>query len=259
MDLGLKDSVVLVTGGSSGLGRALVRTLASEGARVAFCGRDADRVRQVADEVTAAGADTIGVPTDVTEPEQLAAFVQAAVDRWGGINALVNNAGTGAGGKFEENDDAYWERDLQLKLFGAIRASRLVLPHLRASGGGSILNTLAIWGKAPQAGTTPSSVSRAAGLGLVKALSKEFGADNIRVNAILIGLIDADQWHPVAERQGLSVPALYEALAKDYGIPLGRVGSDADFANLAAFMLSPLAQYISGAAINLDGGLSPVV
>ncbi|WP_127358839.1 SDR family oxidoreductase [Actinacidiphila soli] len=259
MDLELKDKVVLVTGGSDGLGAALVRRLAAEGARVALCGRDPERVGRVVKELGETGADVLGVPADVTRQEDLERFLSAAEGRWGRIDAIVNNAGRSAAGAFEQQDETVWEEDLQLKLHASVRLIRLALPHLRAAGGGSVVNTLAVSAKAPGAGSTPTSVSRAAGLALTKALSKELGADNIRVNAVLIGLVESGQWVRMAEAGGRSVDELYATLGSGSGIPLGRVGKATEFADLVAFLLSPRAAYISGTGINFDGGMSPVV
>jgi NAD(P)-dependent dehydrogenase (short-subunit alcohol dehydrogenase family) len=257
MDLGLRDTVTLVTGGSDGLGAALVRTLVAEGGKVAMCARNQGRLSALAEELTAGGGDVLGVQADVTVPADLQRFVDRALDRFGRVDALVNNAGTSAAGRFESHTDQVWESDIELKVMAAVRASRLVIPALRAAGGGSIVNTLAISAKAPGAGTTPTAVSRAAGLALTKALSKELGPDNIRVNAVLIGLIESDQWVRRAASTGTPLADLYHQLGTGSGIPLGRVGTAQEFADLAAFLISSRGAYLSGVGINLDGGLSP--
>jgi NAD(P)-dependent dehydrogenase (short-subunit alcohol dehydrogenase family) len=236
-----------------------VRRLATEGARVALCGRDPERVGRVVKELGESGADVLGVPADVTRQEDLERFLSAAEGRWGRIDAIVNNAGRSAPGPFEAHDDTAWEEDLQLKLHAAIRLTRLALPHLRAVGGGSVVNTLAVAGKAPGPGSMPSSVSRAAGLALTKALSKELGPDDIRVNAVLIGLVESGQWVRQAAERGVPVEEFYANLAAGSDIPLRRVGRAEEFADLVAFLLSPRAAYITGTGINFDGGLSPVV
>jgi NAD(P)-dependent dehydrogenase (short-subunit alcohol dehydrogenase family) len=259
MDLELGGKVVLVTGGSDGLGAALALRLVREGARVALCARGAGRLEATASALREAGGDVLAQVTDVSRAEEVDRFVEAAVARWGRVDALVNNAGTAAARPFAEVDDAAWEADLQLKLFAAVRTSRRVLPHLRAAGGGSIVNVLAIGAKAPGAHSMPSSVSRAAGMALTKALSKELGPAGIRVNAVLVGLIESGQWARKAEASGQSAEALYTKLAKDSGIPLGRVGRSEEFADVVAFLLSPRAGYVSGTALNVDGGLSPAV
>ena len=258
MDFGLTGKVVLVTGGSDGLGEALVRTLGAEHARVAFCARNEDRIRAVADEVTAAGGDVLGVRADVTSGPELEGFVAAAHERWGRIDGLVNNAGASSAIPFDQQTESAWDDDLDLKLRAAIRLIRLALPYLRSADGGSIINVLNTGSRAPAAGSTPTSVSRAAGLALTKALSKEFGPDQIRVNAILVGTVESGQWVRRAAARGITADELYAEVAATGQIPLGRVGLAAEFADLAAFLLSERSAYITGAAINFDGGSSPV-
>jgi NAD(P)-dependent dehydrogenase (short-subunit alcohol dehydrogenase family) len=259
MDLQLKNTVVLVTGGSDGLGAAACVRLAQEGARVAFCGRSAEKLERTRAAVRATGGEGLAVQADVTRPEDCERFLAESVRAYGRIDALINNAGTAAARPFEAVDDAAWAADLDLKLMAQVRLIRGALPHLRAAGGGSILNVLALAAKAPGARSAPSSVSRAAGMALTKALSKELGPDGIRVNAVLIGLVESGQWERRAAGAGQSAEALYGQLARDNAIPLGRVGRSEEFADLAAFLVSPRAGYLSGTAINLDGGLSSAV
>jgi NAD(P)-dependent dehydrogenase (short-subunit alcohol dehydrogenase family) len=257
MDLELNDRVVLVTGGSTGLGRALVGGLVAEGARVAFCGRDVVRLAE-AEATLAAPEQIAAVPADVSDPSDLERFVGVALERWGRIDGLVNNAGRSAAQRVEDIDDQAWEADLALKVLAAARLARLTIPHLRRTRG-AIVNVLALAAKAPGAGSAPSSVSRAAGMALTKALSKELGADGIRANAVLIGLAESGQWDRQAAARGIDVGDLYVAMARDAGIPLGRVGRGEEFADLVSFLLSARASYLSGIAVNFDGGLAPVV
>jgi NAD(P)-dependent dehydrogenase (short-subunit alcohol dehydrogenase family) len=258
MELELEGKTVLVTGGSDGLGRALCRRLVAEGAAVAFCGRDAGRIDATTDELLAAGGDVAGVIADVSKPEDIVRFVDTALERWGRIDGVVNNAGQTALKALIETTDQDFDDDLALKLYAAARLCRLALPHL-AREGGSIVNVLSTTAKAPTGGSMPTSVSRAAGMALTKALSKEVGSDNIRVNAVLIGLVESGQWVRRAAAAGVPVEQLYQDMGKSSGIPLGRVGRAEEFADLVAFLLSPRAGYVSGTAINLDGGLSAVV
>jgi NAD(P)-dependent dehydrogenase (short-subunit alcohol dehydrogenase family) len=258
MDLHLEDKVFLITGGSTGLGRALARQLVGEGARVAVLARDPERLASAALALREAGGDVLAVPGDVRRVGDLARFVESATERFGRIDGVVNNAGTLSAGPFADHDDRVWEEDLSLKLMGAVRLTRLALPSLRESGAGAVLNTLAVSGKAPDAFTTPTSVSRAAGLALTKALSRELASDNIRVNAVLIGVIESAQLEARAAAADITPAAYYDRMVADCRIPLGRVGRAAEFADLASFLLSPRAAYITGAAVNLDGGLCPV-
>jgi NAD(P)-dependent dehydrogenase (short-subunit alcohol dehydrogenase family) len=257
MDLELDGKTFLITGGSAGVGSALARQLASEGASVALLARDRERLSAVADDMRDGGADVLDLAGDVRRPEDLERLVQAALERWGQIDGVVNNAGTLSAGPFAEHDDSVWEQDLSLKLMAAVRLTRLALPALRESRG-VVLNTLAVSGKAPDAFTTPTSVSRAGGLALTKALSRELAPEGIRVNAILIGFIESAQLEALAERREMTPEQYYERMVADAGIPLGRVGSPYEYADLASFLLSPRASYVTGAAVNLDGGLCPV-
>jgi NAD(P)-dependent dehydrogenase (short-subunit alcohol dehydrogenase family) len=258
MDLELAGKTVLITGGTDGLGLALATQLATEGAAVAVCGRDEDRLRAAEAAVRAVGGDVLAQRADVSQAADLEAFVEAAAARWGRIDGIVHNAGRASAGSIETIDDERWESDIQLKLMAAVRLTRLALPLLRASHG-AVLFTLAVSAKAPDGASEPSSVTRAAGMALMKALSKELAPDGIRVNAVLIGFIESGQWVRMAECFGLALGDFYERFATDAGVPLGRFGRAAEFADLGCYHLSSRASYLTGTAINLDGGLSPSV
>jgi NAD(P)-dependent dehydrogenase (short-subunit alcohol dehydrogenase family) len=258
MELELGGKTVLVTGGSDGLGRALCHRLVAEGAKVAFCGRDVGRLEATRAALEADGGDVAAVSADVTRPDDIARVVETALERWGRIDGLVNNAGKSSAKPLVNTTDEDFDGDLSLKLYASARLCRLTLEHLGVRGG-SIVNVLAIGGKTPGAGSMPTSVSRAAGMALTKALSKEAGPRDIRVNAVLIGMVESGQWDRRAAASGTPVERLYENMAKNSGIPLGRVGRAEEFADLVAFLLSPRAGYVSGTAINLDGGLCAVV
>jgi NAD(P)-dependent dehydrogenase (short-subunit alcohol dehydrogenase family) len=258
MDLELSGKVVLITGGTDGLGLALAQRLVHEHALVAVCGRDEGKLAAAVSRLESSGGDVLGMRADVGKAADIDSFVKTAVDRWGRIDGVVHNAGRSAAGPLESNDDAVWEDDFQLKLMGAVRLTRAALPHLRVNGGAAVF-TLAMAAKAPGPASAPSSVSRAAGMALMKALSKELAPDGIRVNGVLIGLIESGQWVRLAEAAGQELDEFYARMSQGAGIPLGRVGRADEFADLAAFLLSARAAYLTGAAINLDGGLSPVV
>jgi NAD(P)-dependent dehydrogenase (short-subunit alcohol dehydrogenase family) len=259
MNLHLEDKVILITGGTDGLGAELAARLVEYGARVAVCGRDPERLADTERRLTKAGGDVLAVQADVTKLTDIQRFVDAAVARWSRIDGLVNNAGKSAAGRIDQVSDEDWVEDLNLKVLGAVRAIRLVVPHLVAAGGGAIVNVLAVGGKAPGPGSLPTSASRAAGLAITKAASKDLGPLGIRVNAVLIGLVESGQWRRRAEAAGQSEEDYYLRLAEQSGIPLGRVGRAEEFADLASYLLSDRSSYVTGSAINLDGGTSPVL
>ncbi len=253
MDLQLAGKVVIITGGSDGLGAATALACVREGANVVIAARGLDKLTKTAASL---GGQTLAVQTDVTNPSHLENLVAQTVARFGRIDAIVNNAGRAAAKPFENISDFEWQEDLDMKFFAAIRLSRLAVPHMRAVGGGSIVHVLAIGGKTPAANSMPSTVSRAAGMALMKAMSKDLGKDNIRVNGVLIGLVESDQWARRAVQSNQSVESLYAKLPLEYGIPMARVGKAEEFADFIAFLVSARAAYISGCAINFDGGMS---
>jgi NAD(P)-dependent dehydrogenase (short-subunit alcohol dehydrogenase family) len=254
MDLELRGKVVAITGGTDGLGLALADRLVESGARVAVCGRNEERLTEARTRWEGAGADALALRADVTEPKDLESFVDAIVTRWGGLDAVVNNAGKASTGAIDTVGDAAWREDLDLKVLAAVRLVRLALPHLRAAGDASIVNVLSVAAKTPGAGSLPTTASRAAGLAITKALSHELGPAGIRVNSVLVGLIESGQWRRTAEATNQPLERVYEQLAKS--VPLGRVGRAEEFADLVSYLLSARASYVSGAAINLDGGMS---
>ncbi len=255
MDLELRDRAFLITGGTDGLGLALARKLVDEGARVAICGRDEQRLARAQELL---GSDALCVPADITDAAQLDAFIDEALRRYGRLDGAVNNAGRSAGTPVATSDDSAWLADYELKVIAAVHLARRVLDELEKTGG-SIVNVLAIMARAPGANSTPTTASRAAGLAFTKALANEAGPRGVRVNAVLIGLIESGQWVRQAEAAGMDPPAFYEKMALAADIPLGRMGRADEFADLAAFLLSPRASYLTGVGISIDGGLSPVI
>jgi NAD(P)-dependent dehydrogenase (short-subunit alcohol dehydrogenase family) len=259
VDLGLTGKVAIVTGGSEGLGRATAARLAEEGAHVAIVARTAENLEAAAAGIRnrAPGAEVVPITADVSDPGDATRIIERSIDTLGRLDILVNNAGTARALPFLEADDETWQADLDLKLFAAIRLTRLAVPHMRNQGGGRVVNVLATSAKAPGAASVPTSVSRAAGLALTKALSQEFAADRILVNAVLIGLVKSGQWERLAARSESALDELYEGMGA--GIPIGRVGDAEELGDLVAFLVSDRAQFITGVGINFDGGSSPVV
>lgn len=257
MEFGLKGKVAIVTGGTEGIGKATALTLAREGAKVAICARGQPLLDAVAAEITKAGGEVLAVSADMSKAADVERFINAVVKHFGGIDILVNNAGTSKRGKFLELTDDEWSADLELKVFGAVRCSRLVIPHMKKRGGGRIINITISGAKQPAAESYPTSVSRAAGLAITKALSKEFAADNILVNTICIGKIKSGQHERRYTKDGISADEYYGKLGKD--IPMKRAGEAQEVANVITFLASDAASYVTGTSINLDGGISGVL
>ncbi len=257
MEFGLKGKVAIVTGGTEGIGKATALTLAREGAKVAICARGQPLLDAVAAEITKAGGEVLALSADMSKATDVERFINAVVKRFGGIDILVNNAGTSKRGKFLELTDDEWSADLELKVFGAVRCSRLVIPHMKKRGGGRIINITISGAKQPAAESYPTSVSRAAGLAITKALSKEFAADNILVNTICIGKIKSGQHERRYTKDGISADEYYGKLGKD--IPMKRAGEAQEVANVITFLASDAASYVTGTSINLDGGISGVL
>lgn len=257
MELGLKGKVAVVTGGTEGIGRATALRLAQEGAHVAICARRKEPLDHVGADIQKFGVQALAVQADMSKAGDIERFMQAVIERFGRIDILVNNAGTSMRGAFLEVDDAMWSADLELKVFGAIRCSRLAVPHMKKQGGGRIVNITISGAKQPGAQSMPTSVSRAAGLAITKALSKELAADNILVNTVCIGKIKSGQHERRYKKEGLSAEQYYSSVAKD--IPMKRVGEAEEVANVIAFLASDAASYVTGTSVNLDGGISGVL
>ncbi|MEM9063511.1 MAG: glucose 1-dehydrogenase [Pseudomonadota bacterium] len=255
-DLGLTGKVALITGGSDGLGRATAHRMALEGAKVAICARRQDHLEAAARDIAAeTGGEVLPITGDVTNRDDCEGMIAATVERFGGLDILINNAGASAAYALSDVTDEDWQSDFDLKVMAAVRLCRSAIPHMRARGGGSIVQASIGGGKAPKAKQLPTSLTRAAGLNLTQSLAQELAPDNIRVNAICIGLLKSAQW----ERRAGNAPVdeLYEKMADN--IPLGRVGEAEDYADAVAFLCSARATYITGTAINIDGGLCPVL
>jgi NAD(P)-dependent dehydrogenase (short-subunit alcohol dehydrogenase family) len=255
MDLELREKVILITGGTDGLGLALAHRLIEEGARIAICGRDQRRLDEAGGVL---GANALCVRADVTNANELDAFIDAALERFGRLDGAVNNAGASSASSIAESTDDLWRADYELKVISALHVSRRVLPSLEASGG-AIVNVLATGARTPGANSAPTTASRAAGLALTKALANEAAPRSVRVNAILIGLIESGQWVRRAKESNVDLATFYSQMAKNAKVPLGRLGRAEEFADLASYLLSPRASYVTGVGVSLDGGLSPVI
>ena len=255
-NLDLKDKVILITGGSDGLGYASAELLSSEGAKVIICGRRGDYLNEKAKTISEkTNNNVLAIQADVSKAEDCKRLVEETISKFKKIDILVNNAGASAAALFEDVSDKNWEDDINLKLMSTIRMCRLVIPYMKSNDKGVIINATIGGGKAPNAGSLPTTVTRAAGINLTKSLANQYAKDQIRVNTICIGLIKSAQWDRRAEAG--KVDELYQEMSKK--VPMGKVGEEIDYANLVAFLSSKRSAYITGTAINLDGGLCPVV
>ena len=257
VDLGLKGKVVAITGGSEGIGKATAIRFAELGAKIAICARRAEVLEKTASEVRKLGAEVLAVVADASSADDITRFIEQTIQRFGRIDILVNNAGGTGQSPFDKVDDEAWKNDIDIKIMAQVRTARAAIPHMQKQGSGRIINLNMVAAKQPGAGQFPTIVSRAAGLALTKALSKELAADNILVNAVAVGKIKTMGQERRALRSGLSVEEHYIKTGKT--IPLGRMGESVEVANVIVFLASDAASYVTGTCINVDGGLSGVL
>jgi 3-oxoacyl-[acyl-carrier protein] reductase len=256
VELGLAGRRALVTGGSKGLGLAIAQELVGEGASVAICARNEEEVLAAGEELRDGEAVVHAQRADVTDPEQVRDFVARSVEALGGVDVLVNNAGRAHPGTFETLTDENWQADLDVKLLSLIRCCREVLPHMRAAGGGRIVNIGAVYGRYPDPTFFATSVNRAAGNAFTKTLALEVARDNILVNGVNIGFVVTPQWDNIHRRRApdVSREEFFASLAAQE-VPLGRFGTPEEVSGLVAFLLSERATYITGASIDVAGGM----
>ena len=260
MQITLNGRAAAITGGSKGLGLAMATEFAASGADVAILARRPDALEEARQSIAAtARGKVVTVPCDVSKADSIEQGYAAAMGGLGRIDILVNNAGTSRTGAFESITDAIWQEDLDLKLFAAIRLTRLVWPQLRERRWGRVINVLNTGAKAPRGGGAPTVVSRAAGMALTKVLAGEGAPHGILVNALLVGIIVTEQIRRRHQQSGGNIPLDEYIIKAGAGVPLGRMGTAQEFANIACFLASDAAGYITGTAINVDGGASPVV
>ena len=259
MEINLSGKTALITGGSLGLGFAMAKALSQAGSNVIIVARNEKNLKAAHQELEIKSSGEIfSYRCDVQDATEIDNLFNHISKNIGPVDILINNAGRSAAKPFHLISDEEWRDDIDLKLMAAIRLSRLVWGDMKQKKWGRIINLLNVYAKAPGAETAPTSVTRAAGMALTKVLSAEGARHNILVNAMLIGFIESDQIKRRYEASG-SNDSL-ETFIKEAGshLPMGRMGTAEECANLALFLASDKASYITGCAINMDGGLSKV-
>jgi NAD(P)-dependent dehydrogenase (short-subunit alcohol dehydrogenase family) len=261
MDLGFSGRTAVVTGGTSGIGLAAARLLLAEGARVAICGRDETRLAaaRASLESTAAADALLAYRCDVLKSENVAAFADA-VRGWAGgrLDLLVNNAGQARVSTFATTTDEDWRQELDLKFFSQVLPIRAFKPMLDESDSPAIVGVNSLLAYQPEAHMVCTSAARAGVQSLLKSLATEF-APRIRVNSIMLGLVDSGQWQrrfDARADKSQDRATWYQALARGKGIPLDRLGRPEEAARAILFLGSPIASYITGASLEVSGGVS---
>ena len=257
MDLQLRDRVAIVGGASQGIGFGIARRLALEGARVAMIARHEPALATAADSIRAeTGATVLPLMGDIRKAEDIQRVVHETVRVFGTIQIVVSNDGAPPVGRLAGFDDAAWQRAVEQNLMPVIRMVREATPHMRAAGGGSIVNITALSAIQPMVGFGLSVATWAGVIGLAKTLSLELAKDRITINTICPGLIDTPRLSTVftkrAEQEGRDPGVVMEEVRQS--VPIGRLGTPADIAALVALLVSPLGSFITGTTIQVDGG-----
>ena len=244
----LPDTVALVTGGGSGIGRAIAERFAAEGARVVVADRNGDGAAETVDRIAAAGGEALAVTTDVTDGAAVAALAEAAESRFGRVDVLVNNAGFAVGDDILTMDEATWARNLDVNLTGVYRCCRVILPGMLDRGRGAIVNVSSVNGLTGL-GEEGYAAAKAGLINLTQNLALKVGPQGVRVNALAPGTIRTPIWN---DRLAAD-PAVFDRLVPWY--PLGRIGEPDDVASAALFLASAEAAWITGVVLPVDGGL----
>ncbi len=244
----LTGKIALITGGGSGIGKAIAAGMLREGARVVICGRNREKLKRATTEL---GAGCAPVAADIANPQEIENLIGAAVSEFGRIDVLVNNAGVLLAGNLESLTDQQWQQTFDVNVRAVWLLSRAVLPHMRTVGGGSIINIGSVLSFLGARNRVAYAASKGAMLAMTRAMAQDHAAENIRVNCICPGIVETElvaafNRDETARRQRLAMH------------PMGRFGQPEDVAGLAVFLASDAASWITGAAYTVDGGYSAV-
>jgi NAD(P)-dependent dehydrogenase (short-subunit alcohol dehydrogenase family) len=257
MDLGLEDKVALVTGGSTGIGKAIARVLAEEGCKVAICARRKEPLEAAAQEIRAAtNREVLAVPADLTRPQDAKDFIDGAALHFGRIDILVNNAGSAPGGVIETLTEEDWAQALQLKFMGYVRCIRHVLPHMMRAGGGRVVNLIGNDGIKHSYWEIAPGAANAAGQNLTLSLAGQYGKHGITFVAVNPGPVRTERWDGLVKAMARDMKLSYDEADQlaPRSIPLGRIAETREVANLVAMLASPLTHFVNGSQIEIDGG-----
>jgi 3-oxoacyl-[acyl-carrier protein] reductase len=258
MDLGLKNKRALVIGSSRGLGYATALALAREGCKVAINGRDEAKIKSAAEKLSnKTGSQVIGLAGDVSLTDVPEKLIQQTVDVFGGLDILVTNAGGPPPGTIDSLDEAAWQKGVDLCLMAHVRLIKAALPYLRKSNAASVLTITSMSVKQPIANLLLSNSIRMATIGLTKSLALDLGKEGIRFNSILPGWTETERVTELMTARATANNSTVEEETRKQSeqSPLGRLGQPEEFANAAAFLVSPAASYITGVMLNVDGGM----
>ncbi len=256
MDLSISGKAAIVTGASRGIGLAVARRLAAEGARVAICARDADRLEEAGDALRSAGADVLTCVADVSDEDARTEFVARALDRFGRIDMLVNNAGTHVRGSFDDMTDAQLQQQLDTKLFGFLGMIRAVVPQMRRQGDGRIVNIIGQAARHPHPDRLPSGIANAAVQAMTKSIADALARENIRVNAVCPQYVETEIVSRTIEKEmrDRNVDRATALAGFTRANVLGRLGRPEEIADVVAFLASDRAGFVTGTSLSVDGG-----
>ena len=257
MDLELKGKTALVTGASKGIGKAIARTLAREGARVAICARDTSTLSAAAKEIAdGTRGDVVPIAGDLSRADEVQRVAEDAAGRLGRLDILVNNAGAIRGGDFLKIPDEQWAGDWSLKLLGYVRMARAVIPQMQAQGGGRICNIVGAAARNPQPTYLPGGIANAGLINFTKGLADFCAPSRILVTAVSPAATRTERWDSLMAQQAAAAGKTVEAFRADAEktYPLGRIATPDDIADLVGFLVSARASFITGVCITVDGG-----